>query len=117
VGPVQFTNRIAAEDVTIRGKTIHKGDLVFLFLAAANRDPEHFPEPNRLDVTRKDHKHVALGAGHHFCLGAPLARLELQIAFTTILRRLPKLRLDAGKFIYRDNFNLRGLVSLPLAFG
>ncbi len=117
VGPVQFTNRIALEDITVRGKTIRKGQFVFLFLGAANRDPDHFPDPNRLDVTRKEHKHVAMGLGHHFCLGAPLARLEAQIAFATILRRLPQLRLDTDKFVYRENFNLRGLVSLPLKFG
>ncbi len=116
-GPVHFTNRVAREDVVIGGKTILKGQLVFLFVAAANRDPAHFPEPARLDITRKDHKHVALGQGHHFCLGAPLARLEGQIAFSTILRRLPNLRLDTDKLVYRDNLNIRSLVTLPLAFG
>jgi pimeloyl-[acyl-carrier protein] synthase len=116
-GPVQFTNRVAREDVTIGGKTIRKGELVFLFLAAANRDPAHFPDPARLDITRTDHKHVELGQGHHFCMGAPLARLEAQIAFSTLLRRLPNLRLEPGPLIYRDNLNLRSLVSLPLAFG
>jgi cytochrome P450 len=116
-GPVQFTNRIAHEDVVLGGKTIQRGQFVFLFLAAANRDPVHFPDPDRLDVTRSVHKHVALGLGHHFCLGAPLARLESQIAFATMLRRLPNLRLATDQFVYRNNFNLRGLESLPVTFG
>jgi cytochrome P450 len=115
-GPVQFTHRIAVDSVPLGGKTIEKGQFVFLFLAAANRDPAHFPDPDRLDVTRVVHKHLAFGMGHHFCLGAPLARLEAQIAFTTVLRRLPKLRLTTDKVTYRDNINLRGLVSLPVAF-
>ncbi len=116
-GPVQFTNRVAREDVTIGGKTIRKGQLVFLFIAAANRDPAHFPNPSQLDITRKDHKHVSMGQGHHFCLGAPLARLETQIAFSTVLRRLPNMRLESGKVVYRENFNLHCPVSLPIAFG
>jgi cytochrome P450 len=115
-GPVQFTHRIALEDVPLGGKTVRRGQLVFLFLAAANRDPAHFPDPDRLNVTRAVHKHVAFGLGHHFCLGAPLARLEAQIAFETILRRLPRLRLATDRLVYRDNFNLRGLQSLPVGF-
>jgi cytochrome P450 len=114
--PVQFTHRIALEDVPLGGKTIRRGQLVFLFLAAANRDPDHFPDADRLDVTRTIHRHLAFGMGHHFCLGAPLARMEAQIAFTTILRRLSNLRLTADKPVYRDNFNLRGLNSLPIDF-
>jgi cytochrome P450 len=116
-GPVQFTNRLAKDDVEIGGKTIRRGQFVFLFLAAANRDPAHFPEPDRLDVTRATHKHVAFSLGHHFCLGAPLARLEAQIAFATMLRRLPNLRLENDRVEYADNFNLRGPRSLPVRFG
>jgi hypothetical protein len=115
-GPVQFTNRVAKEDVALGGKTIRRGQFVFLFLAAANRDPAHFPDPDRLDVTRAPHKHVAFGLGHHFCLGAPLARLEAQVAFATILRRLPNLRLATEQLEYQDNFNLHGLKALPLRF-
>jgi cytochrome P450 len=117
VGPVQFTNRVAHEDVALGGKSILRGQFVFLFLAAADRDPKHFPDPDRLDVTREIHKHVALGAGHHFCLGAPLARLETQIAFATMLNRLPNLRLADGALKYRDNPNLHGLERLNVAFG
>jgi cytochrome P450 len=114
--PVQFTHRIASQDVQLGGKTIRQGQLVFLFQAAANRDPAHFPDPDRLDVTRTVHKHLAFGLGHHFCLGAPLARLEAQIAFATMLRRLPNLRLATDRPRYRDNFNLRGLTSLIVNF-
>jgi cytochrome P450 len=117
VGPVQFTNRIAKEDVALGAKTIRRGQFVFLFLAAANRDPAHFPDPDRLDVTRSVHKHVAFGLGHHFCLGAPLARLEAQIAVATILERFANLRLATDQLTYRDNLNLRGLTSLPVTFG
>jgi cytochrome P450 len=117
VGPVQFTNRVALENVELGGKTIHRGDLVFLFLAAANRDPDHFADPHRLDISRTVHKHVAFGLGHHFCLGAPLARLEAQIAVATVVKQLPELRLTSDKLTYRDNFNIRGVNSLPVRFG
>jgi cytochrome P450 len=116
-GPVHFTHRVAREDVAIGGKTIRRGQFVFLFLAAANRDPAQFPDPDALDVTRAAHKHLAFGLGHHFCLGAPLARLETQIAFATILRRLPNLRLAIDKPTYRDTLTPRGPQSLPLTFG
>jgi cytochrome P450 len=114
--PVQFTHRVAREDVPLGDKVIRRGQFVILFLAAANRDPAHFANPDQLDITRPDHKHLAFGVGQHYCLGAPLARLEAQLAFTTVLRRLPNLRLTGEKLVYRDNPNLRGLESLPLAF-
>jgi cytochrome P450 len=117
VGPVQFTNRVALENVELGGKTIHRGDFVFLFLAAANRDPAYFADPHRLDISRTVHKHVAFGLGHHFCLGAPLARLEAQIAVATVVKQLPELRLTSDKLTYRDNFNIRGVISLPVRFG
>jgi cytochrome P450 len=115
-GPTQFTHRLAVADVPLGGKTIRPGQFVFLFLAAANHDPAHFPDPERLDVTRAPHKHLALGMGHHFCLGAPLARLESQIAIATILRRLPNLRLATDQLEYSDKFNLHGVKALPLVF-
>lgn len=114
VGPIQSTSRIALEDVRLGGKTIRQGQLAFLFLAAANRDPAHFSDADRLDVTRTNHKHVAFGLGHHFCIGAPLARLESQIAFSTLLRRVPKIRLAADRVEYSGLFNIRGLRSLPV---
>src|SRR5262249_17412360 len=91
--PVQFTHRVAKEDVAFAGKLIRKGQFVYTVLAAANRDPERFPDPDRLDITRKNNHHLSFGQGWHFCLGAPLARLEAHIAFETLLRRFPKLEL------------------------
>lgn len=114
VSPVQFTHRLAKEDIALGGKTIRKGQFVYLVLAAANHDPAHFPDPERLDITRAAHKHVAFGQGHHFCVGAPLARLEAQIAFRTMLQRFPNLRLATDKVEYQENFNLHGPRALPV---
>jgi cytochrome P450 len=114
--PVQFTSRILKEDMTLAGKQMKTGQAALLLLGAANRDPAQFDEPDRLDVGRPDNKHLAFGLGPHFCLGAPLARLEGKIAFETLLRRLPGLRLDGPAPEYRDNFNLRGLTALPVSF-
>ena len=114
--PVQFTNRVALEDLELGGRHIRRGQLVLLILAAANRDPEQFPDPDRLDITRSPNHHVAFGQGIHFCLGAPLARLEAQIAFSTLLRRLPGLRLADSLLEYCENFNFRGLKALPVRF-
>jgi cytochrome P450 len=87
-------------------------------MGAANRDPERFPEPDRLDIDRKDNRHVAFGWAAHFCFGAHLARLEGQIALATILRRLPNLSLDTGMpLVWRHNLGLRGLTSLPVLYG
>jgi cytochrome P450 len=113
--PVQFTTRILKKDVQLGGKTLRTGQMALVLLAAANRDPEQFPDPDRLDVGRPDNKHVAFGLGPHFCLGAPLARLEGRIVFETLLRRLPAIRLDGPPPVYRQNFNLRGLESLHVA--
>ena len=114
--PVQFTSRILKEDMTVGGKTLKAGQPALLLLGAANRDPAQFPDPDQLDVGRQDNKHVAFGLGPHFCLGAPLARLEGRIVLQTLLRRLPGLRLDGPEPVYRDNFNLRGLKVLPVTF-
>ena len=115
--PVQGVKRVAREDVEMAGKQIGKGQLVYAMLGAANRDPEAFTEPDRLDITRPHGKnrHVAFGWGIHFCVGAPLARLEGPIALTTILRRLPNLRLT-DEPAYWENINARGLKSLLVAF-
>jgi cytochrome P450 len=114
--PSQHTGRIAREDVEIGGKQIRKGQAVMAIMAAANRDPERFPEPDELILDRLDNKHLAFGWSSHFCFGAPLARLEGQIAFETILRRLPNLEVAPGPLTWRTNSGLRGLTALPVTF-
>ena len=114
--PSQHTGRIAREDVQIGDKQIRKGQAVMAIMAAANRDPERFPEPDELILDRKDNKHVAFGWSSHFCFGAPLARIEGQIAFETILRRLPNLEMTPGPLTWRNNSGLRGLTALPVKF-
>ena len=114
--PVQMTARIALEDLDLGGSTIKKDQIVWFILGAGNRDPGHFEDPDRLDITRKDVKHLSFGAGIHFCLGAPLARLEGQIAIGTLVRRFPKMRLAGGELKYRDNFTLHGVQALPVEF-
>jgi pimeloyl-[acyl-carrier protein] synthase len=115
-GPVQRTARIPSEDITIGDHTIPKGEMVMPFLGAADRDPAQFPDPDRLDITRGDNRHIAFGMGIHFCLGAPLARMEGQIAINTMLQRLPKLALAIDKPEYRQSLTLRGLQALPVSF-
>lgn len=83
-------------------------------MAAANRDAERFPDPERLNLTREDNRHLAFGWATHFCFGAPLARIEGQIAMATLLRRFPKLALEPGPIMWRTNLGLRGLSALPL---
>ncbi len=114
--PVQFTTRVLRQDVTLGGTTMRAEQTVLLLLGAANRDPAQFDDPDRLDVARPDNKHVAFGLGSHFCLGAPLARLEGRIAFEVMLRRLPGMHLAAPEPEYRQNFNLRGLTALHVTF-
>jgi pimeloyl-[acyl-carrier protein] synthase len=114
--PSQHTGRIAREDVQIGGKEIRKGQAVMAIMAAANRDPERFPDPDRLILDRSDNKHLAFGWSSHFCFGAPLARMEGQIAFETILRRLPNLEVSPGPLTWRNNSGLRGLTALPVTF-
>jgi cytochrome P450 len=114
--PVQLVTRIAREDVALGGKTIRQGQIVNLILGAANRDPQHFPDPDRFDVTRTPSKQLAFGHGIHYCLGVVLAHLEGQVAFETLLRRMPEMRLGPELPEYRENFNLRGLKSLSIVF-
>ena len=115
-GPVQATARVASERVEVGGRTVEPGQILFVLLGAANRDPAVFPEPDTLDITREDNRHLAFGHGLHFCLGAPLARIEAQIAFRTLLERKPNPRLATDEPEWNGNFILRGLKSLPLAF-
>ncbi len=114
--PSQHTARIAKDDVILGGKAIKKGAAVMAVMAAANRDPERFPEPDRLDLTRTDNRHVAFGWAAHYCFGAPLARMEGAIAFNAILARLKNLRLIDPKPEWRGNTGLRGLTALKLGF-
>lgn len=114
--PVQMTSRIALETVTGTGYVFEKGQEVFFMLGAANRDPAKFKNPHRLDITRAPNNHLAFGGGIHYCLGAPLARLEGQIAIKTLLERLPTLKLETDIPIYVDNYLLRGLKTLPVSF-
>jgi cytochrome P450 len=114
--PSQHTARLAPEDVVLGGTLIRRRQAVIAVMAAANRDPERFPDPDRLDLARPDNRHLAFGWAAHFCFGAPLARIEGQVAFSTLLRRLPDLRLEPGPLVWRDNLGLRGLAALPVAF-
>jgi cytochrome P450 len=114
--PSQQTARLAPEDVVIGDKAIRKRQAVIAVMGAANRDPERFPDPDRLDLARRDNRHVAFGWGPHFCFGAALARIEGQVAFETLLRRLPDLALPAAPLTWRTNLGLRGLTALPLTF-
>ena len=113
--PSQHTARIAPFDLTMGGKEIQAGQAVIAVMAAANRDPDRFPDPDRLDLGRTDNRHLAFGWASHFCFGAPLARLEGQIAFERLVQ-LPNLRLQPAPLTWRSNLGLRGLVALPVAF-
>jgi cytochrome P450 len=115
--PSQHTARLAPHDVELGGRLIRERQAVIAVMGAANRDPERFPDPDRLDVGRRDNRHVAFGWAGHFCFGAPLARIEGQVAFETMLRRLPDLRLEPGPLAWRENLGLRGLKALPVTFG
>lgn len=114
--PSQQTARLAPEDVELGGKHIQKRQAVIAVMGAANRDPERFPDPDRLDICRQDNRHVAFAWASHFCFGAPLARIEGQIAFETVLRRMPNLKLSTDKVSWRENLGLRGLIRLPVTF-
>src|SRR5262249_52360342 len=87
--PVQMTDRVATADCEIAGHAVRRGDVVALLLGAANRDPDEFPEPDRFDITRPNNHHLSFGQGAHFCLGAALARVEAQLAITSLLRCFP----------------------------
>jgi pimeloyl-[acyl-carrier protein] synthase len=115
--PVQWTARIPNADVEAGGRKIPSGSMVIAAIGAANRDPSHFPDPDRLDIVRADNRHVSFGFGIHFCIGAPLARVEGQIALGTLLRRMPDLALQTGATLdWRESSALRGLKRLPVTF-
>ena len=114
--PVQLTGRTALEDMEIGGGTIRKGQQTILLLGSANRDPEQFSDPERVDISRADNHHIAFGFGIHFCLGAPLARVEGEIALGTLVRRFSGLKLLVDEPEYKENIILRGPQSLPVGF-
>jgi cytochrome P450 len=114
-GPSGAFARVAAADVEMVGKTIRQGQRVFAFMNSANRDPEAFEDAERFDIGRVHNPHVTFGHGIHFCLGAPLARLEAQIAAIRLTERLPHIRLSGGDPEWHDSLILRGVKSLPIA--
>ena len=115
--PVQWTARITNANVELGGREIPSGGMVIAAIGAANRDPSHFPDPDRLDIARADNRHVSFGFGIHFCLGAPLARVEGQIALGTLLRRMPNLAPQTGATLdWRESSALRGLKRLAVTF-
>jgi cytochrome P450 len=115
-GPVPATVKIATEDVPWHGRTIRRGDMVVPFMAAANRDPRQYRDPDTLDVRRPPERHVAFAAGIHYCLGAWLARLEARIVLDTVFRRLPGLALATTEWRWKPMIFLRGLEALPLTW-
>jgi cytochrome P450 len=114
--PVQISYRSAAEDVEIDGRLICKGHLINSILAAGNRDPKRFSNPDQFDIARDEGRHLGFGLGIHFCLGAPLVRLEAQIAFAAILDRFPGLVLATEELEWQEHPIFRGVKSLPVTF-
>jgi cytochrome P450 len=114
--PVKSIQRLAAQDVDMRGKTLRKDDRIRWFITSANRDPEVFAHPDTFDITRDPNPHVGFGNGVHHCLGATLARLEGQEAFKALAQRFPNLHLETETFEYQPSIALRSLKSLPVAF-
>ena len=114
--PSQHTARLAPYDVELGGQKIRKRQATIAVMAAGNRDPERFPEPDRFDITRKDNRHLSFGWAAHFCFGAALARIEGQVSFEEILRRLSNWSLDEDPLVWRTNLGLRGLRTLHIKF-
>jgi cytochrome P450 len=114
--PAQYTVRKAVADLELGGTIIKKDQAIILLIGSANRDPQRFDHPDTFDIQRTNNKHLAFGHAGHFCVGAPLARQEGQIAVMTMLERLPNLHLASEQGVWRENKNLRGLASLPVLF-
>ena len=112
--PLQYFHRFVLEDMEYGGVSLNKGDTVGLLYGAANRDPEAFENPEVFDICRTPNKHLAFGRGRHFCLGAPLARLELEIIFASLLRSIPGVRLASSTNEHHPGLVFRGLKSLAL---
>ncbi len=114
--PVQLTTKFATRPIAFHDQTIEPGDPVSLFWGAINRDPAHFPDPDRLDIRRDRLDHYSFGMGANYCLGASLARLEIQHSIETLFRRLPTLRIGDGEIVYKPQLHLHGLARLPVAW-
>jgi pimeloyl-[acyl-carrier protein] synthase len=115
--PSQQTARICPSDTEMGGKLIRKGQAVIAVMAAGNRDPERFPDPDRFDVDRSDNRHLAFGWASHFCFGAALARIEAQLTFEALVRRTANLApLTDAPIVWRENLGLRGMIGLPVTF-
>jgi cytochrome P450 len=113
-GPVTLLPRVVAQPIEVAGQTLRPGDLMHLVMGAAHRDPEVFADPGRLDITRSPNPHLAFGAGLHYCLGAPLARIEAAVALRALLQAFPVLRVAEGGVRWRSLTALRGLDKLEL---
>jgi cytochrome P450 len=114
--PVKSIERLAAQDVELRGKVLRKDDRVRWFISSANRDPEAFADPDRFDISREPNPHVAFGSGIHHCLGATLARLEGQETFKALAERFPALRLATEDLAYQPSITFRSVKSLPVSW-
>jgi cytochrome P450 len=117
LSPVQTEPRWASRDVEIGGVSVRKGERVRMLWGSANRDGERFPEPDRYDLARTDIKHLAFGAGRHYCLGASLARLEITTAIETLARRFPEMRMAEPEPRWKASYNVRSVDALPLVLG
>ena len=114
--PVKSIQRLAAQDVEMRGKVVHKDDRIRWFISSANRDPEVFTNPETFDISRDPNPHVAFGSGVHHCLGATIARLEGQEVFKALAERFPSLHVDSAELTYQPSITFRSLKSLPVAW-
>jgi cytochrome P450 len=112
--PVQFAGRIASEEMEIGGVRVRQGQAIVFMLGAANRDPQQFKDPDRLDLKRSNNPHLAFGVGEHFCIGNQLARLEGQVAILKMVQQFPRMRLTTQRPEWASNYGLRGLKALPV---
>ena len=116
MSPIKNMARTVTRDVELHGETLHEGDQLILMYPSANRDPAAFEDPDRFDVQRDPNPHLAFGFGPHFCMGASLARLELQVMFGELLHRLPDLQLAGDPLPRRPSNFISGPEAMPVAF-